>query len=129
MSKYLAEVLKPRTKREYSIDSTKDFVTKIRSKNIPEGYELVSFDVVSLFTKVPLEDTIELILNKVYVDKLIKTKFKREEMKKLLQICTKEMHFSFNDVIYRQVDGVAMGSPLGPVLANTFMVTGTNIVN
>ena len=32
------------------------------------------------------------------------------------------MHFSFNGVIYRQVDGVAMGSPLGPVLANVFMV-------
>ena len=37
-------------------------------------------------------------------------------------MCTKEMHFSFNGVIYRQVDGVAMGSPLGPVLANVFMV-------
>ena len=49
---------------------------------------------------------------------MIKTKIK----KKLLEICTKEMHFSFNGVIYRQVDGVAMGSPLGPVLANVFMV-------
>ena len=54
--------------------------------------------------------------------KKVKTKLKREEMKKLLRICTKEMHFSFNDVIYKQIDGVAMGSPLGPVLANVFMV-------
>ena len=122
LSKYLAEILKPLTKSEYSIDSTKDFVAKVRSKRIANGYELVSFDVVSLFTKVPLEYTIELILNKIYRDRIVKTKLKREEMKKLLQICTKEMHFSFNDVIYRQVDGVAMGSPLGPVLANVFMV-------
>ena len=35
---------------------------------------------------------------------------------------TKEMHFSLNGKIYKQVDGVAMGSPLGPVLANVFMV-------
>ena len=122
LSKYLAETLKPLTKSDYSIDSTKDFVTKIRNKSVPEDYELVSFDVVSLFTKVPLDYTIELILNKIYRDKMVKTKLKREEMKKLLQICTKEMHFSFNGVIYRQVDGVAMGSPLGPVLANVFMV-------
>ena len=42
-------------------------------------------------------------------------------MKKLLEICTKEMHFSFNNTIYKQVNGVAMGSPLGPVIANIFM--------
>ena len=42
-------------------------------------------------------------------------------MKKLLLICTKEMHFSFNGKMYQQIDGVAMGSPLGPVIANIFM--------
>ena len=31
------------------------------------------------------------------------------------------MHFTFDGNIYKQVDGVAMGSPLGPTLANTFM--------
>ena len=33
---------------------------------------------------------------------------------------TTEVEFSFDDVMYRQVDGVAMGSPLGPILANIF---------
>ena len=122
LSKYLADLLKPLTKSEYSIDSTKDFVGRIRSKSIHQDYELISFDVVSLFTSVPLDFTIQLILDKIYRDKLIHTKLKREEMKKLLETCTKEMHFSFNNVIYRQIDGVAMGSPLGPVIANVFMV-------
>ena len=82
---------------------------------------MISFDVVSLFTSVPLDFTIELILDKVYQEKLIDTKLKREGMKRLLEICTKDMQFSFDEKIYRQVDGVAMGSPLGPVIANIFM--------
>jgi len=46
----------------------------------------------------------------------------RQELKDLLILCTKNVHFSYNDVIYTQTDGVAMGSPLGPVLAGIFMV-------
>ena len=122
LSKYLADLLRPLTKSEYSIDSTKDFIDRIRQKGIPQGYEMVSFDVVSLFTSVPLDYTINLILDKIYREKLVKTKISRDEMKNLLETCTKEMHFSFNGEIYRQVDGVAMGSPLGPVIANIFMV-------
>ena len=43
-------------------------------------------------------------------------------MKELLFLCTKNVHFTFNNQIYIQLDDVAMGSPLGPVLANIFMV-------
>ena len=96
VSKFLADLLQPLTKSEFTIESTKDFIGRIRSKKIPPDHELVSFDVVSLFTSVPLDFTIELILDKVYKDKIIKTKLSRSEMKKLLQICTKEIHFSFN---------------------------------
>ena len=60
-------------------------------------------------------------MNKVYREKVIKTKLKESQLRELLVLCTKNMHFSFDNSIYRQVDGVAMGSPLGPVLANIFM--------
>ena len=43
-------------------------------------------------------------------------------MKELLYLSTKNVHFSFSNEIYVQNDGVAMGFPLGPVLANIFMV-------
>ena len=83
---------------------------------------MVSLDVVSLFTNVPLDYTINLILKKVYEEKAISTKLSKKDFKTLLELCTKCMHFSYNNDIYKQVDGVAMGSPLGPVLANVFMV-------
>ena len=76
----------------------------------------------NLFTNVPLELPIDLILKKVYRKKTIKTKLKREELKELLEFFTKEMHFTVDGKIYQQTDGVCMGSPLGPVLANVFMV-------
>ena len=42
-------------------------------------------------------------------------------MKKLLKDACSKTTFIFIDKIYKQIDGVSMGSPLGPLLANVFM--------
>ena len=70
---------------------------------------------------VPLEKTIDIIIKKVYKEKRIKTKIKADKLRKLLHLCTKEGHFTFNDETYVQIDGVMMGSPLGSLIANIFM--------
>ena len=46
----------------------------------------------------------------------------RSEMEEMLLLYTKNVHFSYNQDVYIQKDGVTMGSPLGPVLAGIFMV-------
>ena len=66
--------------------------------------------------------TIEVILNRIYEKNEISTDITKSEMKELLNLCTKSVHFAFEGNIYVQNDGVAMGSPLGPILANIFMV-------
>ena len=44
------------------------------------------------------------------------------EFKELLSLATKQSFFIFNAKLYKQVDGVTMGSPLGLTLANAFLV-------
>ena len=62
---------------------------KIKNEKIPENYEMVSFDVKSLFTSVPLEHTIDIIIKRIYEKHEITTVFTKPEMKKLLTICKK----------------------------------------
>ena len=76
----------------------------------------------SLFTDVLLDFTIDVILRRIYNENEIHSNIKRSEMKELLLLCTKNVHFTFNNDIYQQCDGVAMGSTLGPVIARIFIV-------
>ena len=82
---------------------------------------MISFDVKNLFTNVPLDKTIKIILRKIYQERMLDTNIPQKEMEKLLYLCTKHVHFSCGSKICIQLDRVAMGSPLGPVLANIFM--------
>ena len=110
-AKYLAKLLSPLGKSKYTINNSKQFAKCIKKQKVPDGYQMVSFDVTSLFTNVPLSDTIDLILRRIYIDMEIDTTIPKREMKDLLYLCTKNVHFSFNGEIYVQIDGVAMGSP------------------
>ena len=120
-AKYLNKLFTPLTKSKYSILNTDDLISRLKIETIPDGDKMISFDVKSLFTNVPLERTIEIILKKVYDEKKINTNIPKSVLKELLYLCTKHLHFTFNNEIYIQIDGVAMGSPLGPLLANIFM--------
>ena len=44
-----------------------------------------------------------------------------DKFKKFLQLAVKDVLFIFNDELFKQTNGVAMGSPLGPSLANIFL--------
>ena len=76
----------------------------------------------SLFANVPLDYTINIILRRIYDDNELYTNISKKEMKEILLLCTKTAHFTFNNEIYQQCDGIAIGSPLGPVIAGIFMV-------
>ena len=63
---HLAKLLPPSSTSEYTVNSTKDFIEKLRTIKAPKGYQMVSFDVKALFTNEPLEYTIDLVLKRIY---------------------------------------------------------------
>ena len=80
-----------------------------------------SLDVDSLFTNMPLEETINICTNLLYNNEDVIEGINKFEFKNLLSLATQESYFIFNDVLYKQKDGVAMGSSLGSTMANVFL--------
>ena len=82
---------------------------------------MASFDVTSLFTNIPVGETIEIISNQIFANRVVFEGLDRSQFIQLLSLAVRNCHFTFNNRIYQQIDGVAMGSPLGPLFANIFM--------
>ena len=120
-AKYLANLRAKLGKSYYTIINTPDFISRLKKERIPTKYKTISFDVKSLFTNVSLDDTISIILRKIYDEGKIETNIPKNVMIDLLLLCIKHVHLTLNGDIHIQLDGVAMGSPLGPLLANVSM--------
>ena len=85
------------------------------------GKFMVSFDVESLFTNIPLEKCIDLAVNYISEGNP-DLKLTESELRSLFTAVTTQTHFLFNGTFYDQIDGVAMESPLAPFYwANLFM--------
>ena len=119
LAKHLAKILAPLSKSEYTVQNTKDFVNFIKPQKIPSNHQLISFDVVSLFTNVPIDATIDIIIRRIYEFKEIDTRSTKNEMRELILLLPINVHFTFNGEMFTEVHGVAMGSPL---LTNILMV-------
>ena len=123
LAKYLVAILKPLSFNTYTILDTFSFVDELRSLSFDVDHNslyMASFDVTSLFTNIPLEETISICTDAVK-NGTLDSNLDEKSMELLLNLSTNESVFLFNGKLYTQRDGVAMGSPLGPTLANVFM--------
>ena len=86
---------------------------------------LVSYDVTSLFTNVPLQETIETIAEKAFVDNSFNVthnlNITKPDLGQLVEVVTMNQLFQFDGKLYEQIEFVAIGSPLGPLMANAFL--------
>ena len=83
---------------------------------------MVSFDVVSLFTKVPTGDALRVIEDLLAEDDTLRDRMTLlpTDIVSLTGLCLNTTYFHFEGNFYEQVAGAAMGSPLSPVVANIY---------
>ena len=124
LARELVRILKPLsgTTDSYVKDSSA-FVECISQTTILKSDVLVSFDVVSLFTRVPVDGALDVISKLLLQDETLpeRTTIPAPDLCRLIELCLKSTYFRFGDTFYEQVEGAAMASPLSPIVANLYM--------
>ena len=84
---------------------------------------LASFDVVSLFTKVPTELAIDVARRHPEEDETLsdRTNLTVNNIIVLLDLCLKATYLMYRGCYYQQIFGTAMGSPVSVTVANLVM--------
>ena len=122
LAQYLNKIIQPYINSTYIIRSSDELLVHLSQLRLQPSHQLLSLDVESLFTSVPVEDTISIILQEAYNHPTHPPPdIQRNHLQELLKICTTQTPFNFNGNTFVQSDGVSMGSPLGPTFADFYM--------
>ena len=120
-SKFLTGILTPiQNLNGYSVSNSMDFTKQVANQEIAEDELMVPFDVFSLFTAIPVDKACDYIRKKLDEDTTLhsRTKLNADEIISLLEFTLSNNYFMFNDSVYKQIHGCAMGSPVSPVVAS-----------
>ena len=122
-SNKLAKVLVPRissvTFNEFAVKDSFAFAEEIVHQD--GKIFMSSLDVDSLLTNIPVKGTINICTNLLYNNVHAIERINKSEFENLLSLANQESYFMFNYILYKQKDSVAMGSLLGPTMANVFL--------
>ena len=116
-AKFLIPLINPLTKNNYTVDNSAEFVEEISSLKCDAPVTLASFDV----EYIPLQETTKLILDNSNGSTIFSAGLNKQAFASLLEIATCSSLFTFKDKLFTQIDGVAMGCPLGSSYANAFL--------
>ena len=123
LSKFLVDILSPLLTFEFSVKNSLELAKFVNNFQCNDDECLVPFDVMSLFTSIPIPDVLQLVSDLLLNDNLLseRTKLSTQDIMEALKLCLHSTIFSFNSVLYRQTFGAPMGSCISPVIANIFM--------
>ena len=119
---WLSNILKPLREHSTVLQDSFELVNQISKILNLQNKFLVSFDVKSLFGNIPLDFTLNVVLDKLFIDQSTKIfGMNGKHFKKLLDWTSKNGTLQFNGKFYKQVDWVAIGSPMAPAIADICM--------
>ena len=114
-------------KNQYSIDDTQKFRSMLPSiAPLQDDEEDVSYDVGSLFTNVPTEETINHIIEQMYVRKKLMPICSKLIFRGLLLKLARACTFKYKNRFLNQVHGCTMGGPLSVTSSDIYMVKMEN---
>ena len=123
LAKYLDDYIKPNIPMDFMLTSSTEFLNVLdgHKNKLSDNDIMISFDIVSLFTSLPLKESCDLATEYVYSENSTKKPpYSKETFRKLLDFATSGV-FTYRNKYFKQCDGVMMGSPLGPTLSNLFL--------
>ena len=97
--KHLLPFLTPLNQNEYTVTDSFHFAEEI-CKQDPNLY-MASLDVDSLFTNIPLDETIDICIDSLYKDDENSPKIPKDVFRNLLTVATKELFFMLNNKFYK----------------------------
>ena len=101
----------------------------IKSTRLENNEVIISFDITSLYTNVPVKEAIIEATNKLYSGELNKPPVDRKTFTILIELAMCKILMLTHDRYYRQTGGLAMGSPPAPLLANIWLSKFEPVIN
>ncbi len=124
LSRYLSDILSPLLgQTSLTVRNSAEFVECLNGTVWRPGDVMISCDVVSLFTKIPVQRALHIVEERITNDSSFgnRTNLSIENFMSLLRLCLNSSDFSFRNTFYRQTFGCPMGSPISMTMANLVM--------
>ncbi|XP_072050059.1 uncharacterized protein [Amphiura filiformis] len=123
LAKNAAKILGPLVGQSpHHIKNTQEFVNRIKDITLSEGETITSYDVTALFTCIPPDFALKVVKECLNNDTTLieRTNLNVDQIVELVSICLNTTYFSYQGKFYKQ-HGVAMGSPVSPIVVNLCM--------
>ena len=122
-AKELARILKPLVGlSSHHVHNTRDFIDHIKDIRLRQEESIISYDVASLFTSVPIQPALKIIQQSLVTEQDLHNRTSKsiQQIISLLEFSLTSTTFVFQGQYYQQMEGAAMGSPLSPIVPNIF---------